>query len=152
MHHFKQWIGYHKAYTTWFHAAHHVTKGAGFAGDHVNLYGKIYTELEADFDPLVEKALGLTNEESLANPAGILADAGMCLAQMPVPSMQCGLGIASNGLALIKEYIKLLDTLFRQFESEGSLTLGLDDFICALSNKYESYVYLLQQRVKQEVG
>lgn len=152
MHHFKKWIGQHKACTTWFHAAHHVTKGTGFLGDHVNLYGKIYTDLEDDFDGLVEKALGMTNEESLACPAAILSDASMCLSIMPIPSSQCSLGIASNALAIIKEYIKMLDMFYKQFESEGTLTLGLDDMICAMSNKYESYVYLLQQRVKVEVG
>ena len=41
-HIFRQWIGMHRAMTAWFHAAHHVTKGKGFAGDHNILYSTTY--------------------------------------------------------------------------------------------------------------
>ena len=48
------YIGCTKGLHTWFHAAHQVTKGVGFAGDHVNLYGEIYNGISEDFDKLVE--------------------------------------------------------------------------------------------------
>ena len=46
---FRQWIGMHRAMIAWYHAAHHVTKGAGFGGDHVNIYGEIL--FEKAFEP-----------------------------------------------------------------------------------------------------
>ena len=148
---FQDWIAFHKACTTWFHAAHHVTKGASFGGDHVNLYGKIYTELETDFDGLVEKALGQTNDESLADPNTILMGAGLKLSEWPQPVNQSSHGIASHGLFLVKDYLRFLDGVYRILEDTNQLSLGVDDFICAASNKYEVYVYLLQQRIKSEL-
>ena len=47
----------------WFHAAHHVTKGKGFAGDHELLYGRIYESASKDFDVIVEKFLYQTNKK-----------------------------------------------------------------------------------------
>ena len=56
------YIGFTKSVLTWFHAAHHVTKGTGFAGDHVSLYGEIYQEIIDLFDELVEKSNVETDE------------------------------------------------------------------------------------------
>jgi len=33
-------------------------------------------------------------------------------------------------------------------ESAGALSLGLNDFLAAAANQYETYIYLLQQRAK----
>ena len=63
----------HRAMIAWFHAAHHVTKGTGFGGDHVNIYGEIYTTLDTDLDGIVEKGIGLTGDETLADPVSSLS-------------------------------------------------------------------------------
>ena len=55
-----KYIGCTKALLTWFHAAHHVTKGTGFAGDHVSLYGEIYNGINEDLDALIEKFIVVT--------------------------------------------------------------------------------------------
>ena len=44
----------------WFHSAHHVTKGKGFAGDHELLYGKIYQTLTEDIDALLDSITKFT--------------------------------------------------------------------------------------------
>ena len=144
-HIFRQWIGMHRAMIAWFHAAHHVTKGTGFGGDHVNIYGRIYTELEEDFDEIVEKGLGLTGDETLADPASILSQAAGQLSQYPPPSNQDAEYIATNALEVAKAYIAFIEKIYTQFESCG-MTLGLDDQLQGFANKYETYVYLLQQR------
>ena len=59
------YIGCTKALQSWFHSAHQVTKGVGFAGDHVNLYGEIYNGIIEDFDKLVEKSIIIAYRESL---------------------------------------------------------------------------------------
>ena len=35
---FSAYIGFLRAFHLWFHAAHNVAKGTGFAGDHASLY------------------------------------------------------------------------------------------------------------------
>ena len=147
-HIFRQWIGMHRAMIAWFHAAHHVTKGTGFGGDHVNIYGRIYTELEEDFDEIVEKGLGLTGDETLADPVSILSLAAGQLSQYPPPSNQDAEYIASNALEVAKAYIAFIEQIYKQFEACG-MTLGLDDQLQGFANKYETYVYLLQQRTRR---
>ena len=44
------YIGFVRAFHLWMHAAHNVTKGTGFAGDHASLYGPIYVEVQDVID------------------------------------------------------------------------------------------------------
>ena len=144
-HIFRQWIGMHRAMIAWFHAAHHVTKGTGFSGDHVNLYGEIYTQLDEDLDGIVEKGIGLTGDETLADPVSSLSMAAGLLAQQPASANQDAETIAANGLHVIKYYVDFIEKIYAQFESAG-MSLGLDDLLQGHANQYETYVYLLQQR------
>ena len=144
-HIFRQWIGMHRAMIAWFHAAHHVTKGTGFAGDHVNLYGEIYTTLDEDLDGIVEKGIGLTGDETLADPVSSLSMAAGLLAQQPAAANQDAETIACNAFEVIKYYVKAIEGIYAQFEACG-MSLGLDDLLQGLANQYETYVYLLQQR------
>ena len=142
---FRQWIGMHRAMIAWYHAAHHVTKGTGFGGDHVNIYGEIYTQLDEDLDMIVEKGIGLTGDETLADPVSSLSLAATKLAQYPAAANQDAETIASHAFALSKEYISFIESIYSQFETCG-MSLGLDDLLQGLANQYETYVYLLQQR------
>ena len=144
-HIFRQWIGMHRAMIAWFHAAHHVTKGTGFGGDHVNLYGEIYTQLDEDLDGIVEKGIGLTGDETLADPVSSLSMAASLLAQQPASANQDAETIAANGLQVIKYYVDFIEKIYSQFEAAG-MSLGLDDLLQGHANQYETYVYLLQQR------
>jgi hypothetical protein len=144
-HIFRQWIGMHRAMTAWFHAAHHVTKGTGFGGDHVNLYGEIYTKLDEDLDGIIEKGIGLTGDETLADPVSSLSLAATLLSQQPASANQDAETIASNAFEVIKYYVTSIESTYAQFEA-ASMSLGLDDLLQGLANQYETYVYLLQQR------
>ena len=144
-HIFRQWIGMHRAMIAWFHAAHHVTKGTGFGGDHVNIYGEIYNTLDEDLDQIVEKGIGLTGDESLADPVSSLSMAAGLLAQQPASANQDAETIACNAFEVIKYYVKSIEGIYSQFEACG-MSLGLDDLLQGLANQYETYVYLLQQR------
>lgn len=144
-HIFRQWIGMHRAIIAWFHAAHHVTKGTGFGGDHVNIYGEIYTTLDTDLDGIVEKGIGLTGDETLADPVSSLSMAAGLLAQQPSSANQDAETIACNAFEVIKYYVKSIESIYSQFEACG-MSLGLDDLLQGLANQYETYVYLLQQR------
>ena len=47
------YVGSLRALQLWFHSAHILAKGTGFAGDHVNLYGRIYSELTEEIDTAI---------------------------------------------------------------------------------------------------
>ena len=147
---FRQWIGMHRAMIAWYHAAHHVTKGTGFGGDHVNIYGEIYAQLDEDLDMIVEKGIGLTGDETLADPVSSLSLAATKLSQYPASANQSAEMIAQHAFALSKEYIDFLESIYSQFEACG-MSLGLDDLLQGLANQYETYVYLLQQRSRGTV-
>ena len=142
---FRQWIGMHRAMIAWYHAAHHVTKGTGFGGDHVNIYGEIYTQLDADLDMIIEKGIGLTGDEMLADPVSSLSLAATMLAKYPMAANQNAEMIACSGFEISKTYVSFLEGIYAQFEACG-MSLGLDDLLQGLANQYETYVYLLQQR------
>ena len=142
---FRQWIGMHRAMIAWYHAAHHVTKGTGFGGDHVNIYGEIYTQLDEDLDRIVEKGIGLTGDETLADPVSSLSLAATMLAQYPMAANQNAEMIACSAFEISKSYVAFLEGVYSQFDACG-MSLGLDDLLQGLANQYETYVYLLQQR------
>ena len=142
---FRQWIGMHRAMIAWYHAAHHVTKGTGFGGDHVNIYGEIYTQLDEDLDMIVEKGIGLTGNETLADPVSSLSLAATLLSKYPASANQSANQIACTAFEVSKSYVAFLEQIYSQFEACG-MSLGLDDLLQGLANQYETYVYLLQQR------
>ena len=143
------YLGSLRATQLWFHAAHNLTKGTGFAGDHVNLYGQMYLQLQEDFDVAVEKAIGLTQDENIGCPIKITSDALNILQEVPSPSGMPAADIAITALAFIQNHIRVLTEIFSSLEESGSLPLGLNDFLAASANRYDTYVYLLAQRIKE---
>jgi len=147
----KAYIAAFRAAHLWFHSAHNVVRGAGFAGDHVLLYGKIYQAFQDDIDAIIEKAIGLTGEESMACPISITQDALTIMESYTEPWRLDALSLAAMGENFIRDFLELSTEMFNALEEAGELSLGLNDFIMAHANKYEAYVYLLGQRVKTEL-
>ena len=147
---FSEWICTAKAAELWFHSAHHLTKGTGFAGDHVNLYGMIYTQLQAEFDAVAERALGLTNDETLLCPKHILSGTSALLQHYPSTSNMSDHDIASAAYALVVDYCKWENNFHDRLDEAGMLTIGLDDLLSANASNHERYAYLLQQRLKKQ--
>lgn len=144
-----QYIGCTKALMTWFHAAHHVSKGSSFAGDHVNLYGEIYEEINDDFDTLIEKSIVLADTEIVACPIRITDISLNFLKKFNSPAELNSDQIAVCGLDFVRHHIDHLTSVYHILDRHGSLTLGMDDYLAAAANQYEKYVYLLGQRVKR---
>lgn len=142
----------HKAYVEWFHSAHLLSKGAGFAGDHVNLYGKIYQEAFEQYDGIIERAIGLTNNEDCACPSRIAMAVLGILQKYPSPANMPSLNIVTTALQLNKEYCRFLNDLVVDCKSSGQITIGTEDLIAGTCNVVEGYTYLLQQRVKESIG
>ena len=142
------YIATFRALHLWFHSAHNVTRGTGFAGDHVLLYGEIYQAFQDDIDAIIEKAIGLTGDESMACPIGITSNALAIMQGYTSPWQLDPIGIAAMGERMVSDYLSFSTDMFAVLEDAGTLSLGLNDFIMAHANKYETYVYLLRQRIK----
>ena len=146
-----EYIATTRALHLWFHGAHNVTRGAGFSGDHVFLYGKIYAQIQDDIDGLIEKAVGVFEDEELACPTSITVRAAEILNEYPSPSRMSSLAIAASGKSLLGAYLEFLSHIHESLEEHGVLSLGLSDFVSSAANEYEGFLYLLQQREKSEL-
>jgi hypothetical protein len=146
------YIATFRAIHLWFHSAHNVTRGEGFAGDHAILYHEIYTNFQDDIDAIIEKGIGLTDDESIACPVGITADAIAIMQGYTAPWQLDALGIAVMGERMLSDYLEFSADMFAALADAGELSLGLNDFIMAHANKYETYVYLLRQRIKTDLN
>lgn len=140
-----------RALQLWFHGAHHVTKGTAFIGDHVNLYGAIYEKLADEFDAIIEKAIGIGEDESAACPVMLTGRSLTLLQQYPSPVGLNSLALVSCAKMLMKGYLGFLQHVSEELAGAGELTLGLDDFLAASANGHETFVYLLGQREKAEL-
>lgn len=145
-----EYCGFLRMIHLWFHGAHHLTSGTGFSGDHVNLYGKIYAEVQEQVDGAIEKSIGLFGGEC-GDPMSITSMAAEIMSEYPSPLEQNPAGIAAVGLQIERNFLEFTKNLYDALDESGQLSLGLDDFLMANANVHEGYVYLLQQRVKSEM-
>ena len=147
----KEYIATTRALHLWFHGAHHVTRGTGFIGDHVGLYGEIYEKVQEDIDAVIEKSISILEDESIACPASITSMASEILSEYPSPSQHTSLAISAHGKTLMSAYIDFLEDIYKKLKSIDAMTLGLEDLIAGTCNQYENYVYMLQQREKSDL-
>jgi len=142
------YIGFVRAFHLWFHAAHNLAKGTGFAGDHVSLYGPIYVEVQDSIDRIIEKAIGIFDDEILGCPIRITSDAVLILEGWESPADQAAERIADAALEYAKQLVKLDERVAQTLDEMGTLTYGLDNLLAELADTHEGYVYLLRQRIK----
>lgn len=142
-------IGITKANLTWFHAAHHLTKGSGFSGDHVTLFGEIYQEVLEIFDELVEKSIVVTDDESVASPFLLSKVSSTALQDYPEVANQSGDQIAVCAIEIVREYIHTIESVYKTLDENRFLSLGMDDFLSSTAGKFEKFEYLLGQRIKK---
>lgn len=142
------YLGFLRAYHLWMHGAHNVTKGPAFAGDHVELYGRIYNEVQDAIDGVIEKGVGVYQDESIACPMRITDDAMLILNEWESPSGLPAERIATLALEYTKQLVKIDEGTAHVLEEMGVLSYGMDNMLGGLADNHETYVYLLQQRVK----
>ena len=97
-----EYIGFLRMIHLWFHGAHHLTRGTGFSGDHVNLYSKIYVSAAEQFDGAVEKGIGLLGDE-LGCPIHITEKTLEIMSEYPSPLELKAAGQAAVGLQIEKD-------------------------------------------------
>lgn len=141
-------IGSFRAVEMWMHAAHHLTKGPAFIANHELLYGRIYQAASKDFDTIVEKFLYQVNDEECACPLTISAMSAAILENYQSPANLPEKEISMYALILIVDHIKSIESLKLTLEKEGILSLGMEDFLAATCNQYESFAYMINQKLK----
>lgn len=146
-----EYLGFIRMIELWFHGAHHLTRGVSFGGDHVNIYGRIYTDVGAQIDGAVEKAIGLFGDK-VGCPLAITETALVIMEEYGSPADMPPQSIAAIGLKIEKDFLAFSQRLYDALKKLGAMTLGLDDFIMATANAHETFVYLLQQRIKSEMS
>ena len=135
----------------WFHAAHHLTRGLSFVGDHAILYDKIYTGLLDMTDTAIERGVGLSGPH-VACPLQLMVAATQIVNCYPSPAELSSTAIAASGHAIISDMLKFIEQMNQCLDDAGALTLGLGDMLAADSNALESFIYLLKQRMLTEMG
>lgn len=142
------YICFTKANQMWFHAAHHVTKGKGFAGDHELLFGKIYETLTEDIDSLIERAIGYTDSEIFACPIVLSSMTSKILKSFCSPADRSDVEIVEIAYDSLAALIQYTESVHQKLEISGQLSLGLEDLLAGFANQYETYIYMLKQRLK----
>lgn len=137
-------LAHFRAGNLWFHGAHHVTVGAGFHGDH-KFYRQVYEQYTADFDTAAEKAIAVAGAP-IAAPAAVSARAAQIVSTMPAIAGMNGHQIAAAALQVEKQTLAFAEKIFRDLDTSKRLSLGMNDFLCALANAHETNVYKLIQR------
>lgn len=146
-----QYVSFMRMMQLWFHGAHHLVHGESFAGDHVEIYGKIYQTIEDQIDGVIEKAVGLFGDEC-ACPVKVTMMAAKMMSAYPSPIEMNASGVAAVGLHIEKDFLSFSQEIYDGLKSMDAMTLGLDDMIMATANAHETHVYLLQQRIKATIS
>ena len=137
-----------RALQLWTHSAHNLTKGTGFVGDHIELFGNFYPKFQDDYDTTIEKTISLTGDEMVGCPIHVTERALEIIRKYPSPAGAGEKEILEAGLKMIQDHYDLLTDTYGKLEDAGQLPLGLDDFLAASADDYDKFVYLLQQRLK----
>jgi len=121
---------------------HWTTRGSNFYGDHL-LFMRIYESALENLDLAAEKFMGLLDDQVLdydlqTELLGKVLSKYSKLEGSPL----------EMSLAIEKDFLKFSKDAYNCFETEGKMTLGLDDMIMAIASKREESVYLLQQVLK----
>ncbi|MDP3910848.1 MAG: ferritin-like domain-containing protein [Gemmatimonadales bacterium] len=125
------------AYLT-YRTAHWQASGDAYYGDHLMLQ-RIYEESEKHIDQVGERVVGYYGASAvdLADQTERVADWSTRFARERDP--------VRASLVAAEEVRDLLTQTYDMLESQGQLTLGLDDLLMSISNDKDSHVYLLQQ-------
>ena len=126
-----------KAMTIIHQHGHWTAKGKQFYGEHL-LFERIYKSAQENLDSAVEKFIGLLG-------VNVLQFTQQTELLNKVLSEFDDENSVERSLKAEKEFIKFSKDIYKIFEENESLTLGLDDMIMSISSDREEACYLLQQ-------
>jgi starvation-inducible DNA-binding protein len=118
--------------------SHWTSKGPMFFSRH-QLFAKLYNSVAEELDLLAEKMVGMGGSYCIDLTQLVTRTAEIC-ASLPKDD-----NLVSKALVLENMLQDLLKNQYELMKVEGSLTLGLDDFLMNVANNHETNQYLLKQ-------
>lgn len=111
-------------------------------GNHL-MFERIYTGIKDEIDQLAEKMVAMCGVDSVD-----------CCVIMPMAQkcLQSWKGIDCLHLRSLKAEADLQECLqyvVDEMRKQGSITLGLDDFLLAVASQHETHQYLVKQTLRQ---
>lgn len=125
----------------WNHwTTHWQVKGMPYYGDHL-MFLRIYEVMGGEIDGLAEKIVAMCGTESVDGHDSIDRAHNVLKRWADNPDL------ISRALQSEEEFQMLLKGVYELLDSEGHLTLGLDNFLQGLADAHETNLYLIQQRL-----
>jgi len=121
-----------------YYTAHWTTRGEPFYGKHL-MFQRIYEAIDEEVDSLAEKLVAFFGAEAVEPVALASLMQGWLQRWSSIEDLR------RRSLQAEKDFQESLRLIYDQLEKEGSLTLGLDDFLAAIANTHETHTYLVQQ-------
>jgi len=118
--------------------SHWTSKGPMFFSRH-QLFAKLYNSVAEELDLLAEKMVGMGGSYCIDLTQLVTRTAEICASLPPDDNL------VSKALVLENMLQDLLKNQYELMKAEGSLTLGLDDFLMNVANNHETNQYLLKQ-------
>lgn len=122
-----------------YQTAHWQAEGSSFYGDHL-LFERLYEAVEDEIDTLAEKMVAFFGPES------VRLDDNWSEMTMFVESIGSQGNPVDVSLAFEELFLDEVETVYEEMSDANEMSLGLDDFLMAMSNDHEEHVYLLRQR------
>ena len=123
--------------------SHWQAKGAQFYGDHLMLERIYEGKLDEQIDTIAEKIVCLFGSEMIDSPI---------LMQSFQGAVESCKSIGSCPIRRVLRCLQLLQGQLNQTYTIGTstkqITLGMDDYLMATANEQETFIYLLQQRLR----
>lgn len=121
-----------------YQTSHWQSKGPTYYGNHL-LFQRLYGSVQIEIDAVGEKLVGYTGIDSVNLPAQIELIEAYCSRWCQIECLH------ERGLQSEKDMQKLFKATYDNLKAQGSLPLGLDDFLMATASAHETNAYLLQQ-------
>lgn len=117
---------------------HWSTEGPNFYGNHL-LFQRIYEETEKHVDATGEKIVGYWGSDAVEQ------DDQAKRVEHWMRKFGKSRDPLRSSLLAAKTLRDWISKTYKTLEDEGSLSLGLDDFLMAMSSDKDTHIYLLQQ-------
>lgn len=139
-----QLLGDLKALSDSYQSTHWRALGDAYYGDH-QLYQRLYDDISSEIDTVAERALGITGNDTIVEPANLMSVSAQSLKTLVVPGE-----FASMMLNAERQFLLRLNYVIDNLEHAGQLTDGVANMLQGVADKHEEHVYLLSRRVRRE--
>lgn len=116
---------------------HWLIKGTNFYANHL-LFQRVYESALENVDTTAEKFIGVLGDGSV----DYMLQSELIHKIMIKYKSET---MVKQSIAIEKDFLKLSKEVYDCFESEGKLSLGLDDMIMAIASVREEAIYLLSR-------